>query len=142
MKNTPTVSQGKRPSRWRPALATFDAALRARGMSEKTRRAYGIDLEQLAEWADHQELGPRELDDVDADAEGVRVSGKGGRTRVVPAGEPAWRALDRYVSRARPRLAVAAAPGPDGREERALFLSRRGRRLSTSDVRRRLRLSV
>ena len=46
-------------------------------------------------------------------------------------GEPAQRALERYLSHARP--ALATDPG-----QRALFLSRRGRRLSSSDVRRRL----
>ena len=30
-------------------------------MSEKTRRAYGVDLGQLAEWAAAQDLGPAEL---------------------------------------------------------------------------------
>jgi len=79
-----------------------------------------------------------DVTDVDPDAEELRVSGKGGRTRVVPAGEPAWRALERYVDRARPHLAAPRS----GTVETALFLSRRGRRLSTSDVRRRLRLST
>src|SRR5207302_3376462 len=37
-------------------------SLRARGMSEKTRRAYGIDLAQLADWAERQELGAGDLD--------------------------------------------------------------------------------
>jgi len=231
---------------WARELRTFDAALRARGMAEKTRRAYGLDLQQLANWAEPQDLAPRSLDprtlrryagvlsergltsstiarklasirsfyrhlveraeldanpadlvatpkrdsylprvlrvdevsalldsipagsdplqlrdramfelayaaglraeelvnldvtDVDPDAEELRVSGKGGRTRVVPAGEPAWRALERYVDRARPHLAAPRS----GTVETALFLSRRGRRLSTSDVRRRLRLST
>src|SRR3989442_13663374 len=51
MKNAPTDGQGKRPSGWARELATFDAALRARAMAEKTRRAYGVDLQQLADWA-------------------------------------------------------------------------------------------
>ncbi|MGH2990876.1 MAG: tyrosine recombinase [Solirubrobacterales bacterium] len=70
--------------------------------------------------------------DVDFDAEVVRVSGKGDKTRLVPVGEPAQRALDRYLTTARPALEDTA------RGEEALFLSRRGRRLSPSDVRRRL----
>jgi site-specific recombinase XerD len=68
------------------------------------------------------------------DAEELRVEGKGGRTRIVPVGEPALRAVARYLERARPVLATG------GREEPALFLSKSGRRLSTSDVRRRLRV--
>src|SRR5947199_2177947 len=243
MKNTPTGGQG----RWSRELASFDASLRARGMAERTRRAYGLDIGQLADWAGRQDLGPRDLEprrlgrfagvlsergmsrstiarklasirsfyrhllergeidaspadlvatpkrdqylprvlrpdevsglldsiptgeplklrdramfelayaaglraeeivnldvtDRDPDAEEVRVTGKGSRTRVIPAGEVAWRALDLYLSRARQGLADRAPAGE--RADPALFLSRRGRRLSTSDVRRRLRTSV
>jgi site-specific recombinase XerD len=70
---------------------------------------------------------------VDFDAEELRVEGKGGKTRIVPVGEAAVRALTRYVERARPTLST-------DRDEPALFLSKSGRRLSTSDVRRRLRV--
>jgi site-specific recombinase XerD len=236
-KNTPTPEEAS----WQRALAAFDDWQRARGMGEKTRRAYGVDLAQLGEWAAARGLEPaalthrelrrfaavlgergaakstvarklaairtfyrhllerREVDanpadlvsspkkDVylpkvlkpaevvelleripgstpldlrdramfelayaaglraeelvnldtggpDPDAEQVRVEGKGGRTRVVPAGEHAWRALDRYLTRARPAL--------DSGESEALFLSKNGRRLSTSDVRRRLKLQA
>ena len=69
--------------------------------------------------------------DVDFDAEVARVSGKGDKARMVPIGEPAQRALDRYLTTSRPSLELARDGG-------ALFLSRRGRRLSASDVRRRL----
>ena len=61
------------------------------------------------------------------------MEGKGSKTRIVPAGEPALLALARYVERGRSALS-------DGRGEEALFLSKSGRRLSTSDVRRRLRV--
>lgn len=237
MKKSPTEAQ-LRPA-WSQALRSFDGSLRARGMAEKTRRAYGVDLSQLAEWAGAQGIDPARMDhrtlrrfagvlsergssrstvarklaavrafyrhlvergeidgspadlvsspkreqylprvlradevaaildsipqseplemrdramfelayaaglraeelvnldatDVDPDGEELRVTGKGGRTRVVPAGEAAWRAVERYVERGRPRLAGRTRPDP------ALFLSRTGRRLSTSDVRRRL----
>lgn len=78
-----------------------------------------------------EELVSLGLDSVDFDGEAIRVEGKGGKTRYVPAGEHALRALERYLSRARPTLDVAG--------ERVLFLSKSGRQLSTSDVRRRLR---
>jgi tyrosine recombinase XerC len=68
---------------------------------------------------------------VDFESETLRVEGKGRKTRIVPMGEPAQRALERYLSQARPALAT-------DRTESALFLSRRGRRLSPSDIRRRL----
>src|SRR5947209_16856395 len=43
---------------WSDALRGFDGYLRARGMAEKTRRAYGIDLGQLARWASAQAIAP------------------------------------------------------------------------------------
>jgi integrase/recombinase XerC/integrase/recombinase XerD len=73
-----------------------------------------------------------DVGDVDFDAEELRVLGKGSKTRIVPIGEPAQRALEGYLSTGRPALLQT----PD---EAALFLSKRGRRLSPSDVRRRLR---
>ena len=226
---------------WQEALARFDDWQRARGMGEKTRSAYGVDLSQLADWAAGRDLGPLslthrelrhfagvvsergavkatvarklaairtfyrqlvergeleanpaelvsspkkdsylpnvlkpaevaemleripsttpldlrdrallelayaaglrveelvnlDLTSLNADGEEVRVEGKGGRTRVVPVGEHAWRALDRYLARGRTVLNAG--------ESEALFLSKSGRRLSTSDVRRRLRLQT
>src|SRR5438552_10094846 len=231
---------------WSRALAQFDASLHAHGMAEKTRRAYGVDLGQLAEWASGRglpplELGTRELSryaavlseggcskttvarklaairsfyralmerreiaanpadlvatpkrdsylprvlkpgevaelleripassplelrdralfelaygaglraeelvnldltDLDPDAEELRVSGKGAKTRIVPAGEPVWAALERYLDRGRPELASRSA---GSRAEPAVFVSKSGRRISTSDVRRRLAVST
>jgi site-specific recombinase XerD len=235
------------PRAWRTALRRFDESLAARGMAEKTRRAYGNDVGELAGWA-AERAAPGEVDyrllrryaahltgarreggralqarsvarkfasirafygdmlergqlthnpadlvsharrqaplpkllrmdevtalldripartpletrdramleltyscglrceevvnlddgDVDFDAEELRVTGKGSKTRVVPVGEPAQRALERYLTTGRPALLSQGEPG-----EPALFLSKRGRRLSPSDVRRRLLL--
>ena len=80
-----------------------------------------------------EELVQLDVGSVDYEGEEVRVEGKGSKTRIVPAGEPALRALARYLERARPAL-------ESDRRENALFLSKSGRRLSTSDVRRRLRV--
>jgi integrase/recombinase XerC/integrase/recombinase XerD len=80
-----------------------------------------------------EELVNLDVASVAFDAEELRVEGKGAKTRFVPVGEPALRALTRYLERGRP--ALAAGDGDD-----ALFLSKSGRRLSTSDVRRRLRV--
>jgi integrase/recombinase XerC/integrase/recombinase XerD len=71
-------------------------------------------------------------DDIDFESESVRVHGKGSKERVVPIGEPAQKALRRYLETARPALTDRAD------DERAMFVSKRGRRLHTSDVRRRL----
>jgi integrase/recombinase XerC/integrase/recombinase XerD len=93
-----------------------------------------------------EELVSLDLTAVDFDAEAVRVEGKGDKTRIVPAGEHALRALERYLAVARPVLAISPGAPPLGElptpAEPALFLSKSGRRLSTSDVRRRLRTWV
>jgi integrase/recombinase XerC/integrase/recombinase XerD len=81
-----------------------------------------------------EELVDLDLTSIDPDAEEVRVEGKGGRTRVVPVGEPAWRAIERYLARGRTVL--------NNGDCEALFLSKSGRRLSTSDVRRRMRVQT
>jgi integrase/recombinase XerC/integrase/recombinase XerD len=85
-----------------------------------------------------EELVSLDLESVEFDSEAVRVEGKGGKTRIVPVGEHALAAIERYLYQARPGLQEAASGDPD----LALFLSKTGRRLSTSDVRRRLRTWV
>ena len=104
-----------------------------------------------------EELVSLRTADVDHDGEQLRVEGKGRKTRFVPVGEPAMAAVRLYLERARPALAQAAPPPPrsggegSGSESRRraragatdvadrLFLSKTGRPLGTSDVRRRLR---
>jgi site-specific recombinase XerD len=81
-----------------------------------------------------EEIVSLRISDVDHDGEQLRVEGKGRKTRFVPAGEPALAAVGAYLERARPALAGGRAEDGD-----ALFLSRTGRALGTSDVRRRLR---
>jgi integrase/recombinase XerC/integrase/recombinase XerD len=82
------------------------------------------------------------VDDVEHDAEQLRVEGKGRKTRFVPVGEPAMAAVHAYLERARPALAAAAGARCDatrpGGATGALFLSKTGRPLGTSDIRRRL----
>jgi integrase/recombinase XerC/integrase/recombinase XerD len=70
---------------------------------------------------------------LDHETEQLRVLGKGSKERLLPVGEPAQKALSRYMERG--RHALAADP-----REPALFLSKSGRRLSNSDVTRRLGL--
>jgi integrase/recombinase XerC/integrase/recombinase XerD len=103
--------------------ATTPLELRDRALFEI---AYGCGLRA-------EELVNLDLTSVEFDAEQLRVLGKGSKTRYVPAGEPALRAVARYLERGRSALQGAA-------EDPALFLSKTGRRLSTSDVRRRLRV--
>lgn len=82
-----------------------------------------------------EEIVNLDLGALDFESERVRVLGKGSKERLLPIGEPAQRALRRYAERGRHAL----AGNPD---ERALFLSKSGRRLSNSDVTRRLGLWV
>jgi integrase/recombinase XerC/integrase/recombinase XerD len=98
--------------------------LRDRAMFEI---AYGCGLRA-------EELVSLSRSDVDHDGEQLRVEGKGRKTRFLPVGEPAMAAVRLYLERARP--ALGSAPG---NATEALFLSKTGRPLGTSDVRRRLR---
>jgi site-specific recombinase XerD len=86
-----------------------------------------------------EELVSLEVGGIDFDAETVRVEGKGGKTRLVPVGEHALAAIARYLERSRPALRADRGDGPAAQRE-PMFLSKTGRRLSTSDVRRRLRI--
>lgn len=80
-----------------------------------------------------QEVLSLEVRDVDLESREIRVRGKGRKVRIVPMGLPAMQALRRYFEKGRPELLDA------GRDEGGIvFLSRRGRALSRSDVRRRL----
>jgi integrase/recombinase XerC/integrase/recombinase XerD len=78
-----------------------------------------------------EEVVNLDTDSPDFDAERLRIEGKGSKTRFVPIGEPAQQALRRYLDRAR-----GALVGNGG--EQALLVSKTGRRLHPSDVRRRL----
>jgi site-specific recombinase XerD len=84
------------------------------------------------------ELVALRLGDVQAPQAQLIVRGKGGKMRIVPLGDEAAAALRRYLERGRgdlERRAIsreAAAP----RREAPLLLSRRGRALLTSDIRR------
>jgi integrase/recombinase XerC/integrase/recombinase XerD len=82
-----------------------------------------------------EEIVNLNVDSLDFESEQLRVLGKGNKERLLPVGEPAQKALRRYTERARHALSVDPT-------ETALFLSKNGRRLSNSDVTRRLDLWV
>jgi integrase/recombinase XerD len=73
------------------------------------------------------ELVALDVGDVHLDAEYVRCLGKGSKERIVPIGAPAARAVQRYLAQGRPGLTR-------GRLRPALFLSRRGGRLTRQSV--------
>ena len=82
-----------------------------------------------------EEIVTLDVGALDFETEQLRVLGKGSKERLLPVGEPAQQALRRYGERG--RHALTADP-----REQALFLSKSGRRLSNSDVTRRLGLWV
>jgi integrase/recombinase XerC len=76
------------------------------------------------------ELVSLDLDSIDRSDATVRITGKGSKTRVVPVGRTALQALGAWL-KVRGQLAPP--------EQRALFVSRDGRRLSPRSVQQRLR---
>ena len=76
------------------------------------------------------ELCGLDLADLDLPHGRATVWGKGGKQRAVPLGVPAVAALREWVDRARPSLVTPQTPAG------ALFLNRRGKRLTPRDVRR------
>ncbi len=75
------------------------------------------------------ELVGLDVDDVDRGRRVLRVLGKGRKERTVPYGLPAERAIDAWLTRGRPALAVADSGA-------ALLLGVRGRRLDPREARR------
>lgn len=73
------------------------------------------------------ELCGLDIDDLDFDRRVARVTGKGSKQRVVPFGEPAASALQRYLARGRPMRARAESPP-------AVFLGARGARVNPRSV--------
>lgn len=73
-----------------------------------------------------------DLDDVDFDERVIRLTGKGAKQRLVPVGRYACEALRRYLDAARPVLQRRRTSGQP--ELRALFLNKRGLRLSRQSV--------
>lgn len=74
------------------------------------------------------ELCGLDVDDLDSERQVIKVLGKGNKERVVPAGRPAWRALQQWTA-LRGEIAIASS-GP------GLFLGERGARLDPRVARR------
>lgn len=76
------------------------------------------------------ELVGLDVDAVDLAEASARLRGKGDKERIVPLGEPACVALERWLGDARPLLAARCPQPPP-----AVFLSRRGERMTVDDAR-------
>jgi integrase/recombinase XerD len=72
-----------------------------------------------------------DLNDIDLDEHVARLTGKGSKQRLVPVGRYAQEALAAYLNAGRPALERKAKGAP---ERRAIFLNKRGRRLSRQSV--------
>lgn len=77
------------------------------------------------------ELAGLNVSDYEREASTLRVWGKGGKERIAFLGEPACKALEIYLRRARPELLSRRKPGPT---TGAMFLNRFGGRLSSRSV--------
>ena len=84
------------------------------------------------------ELVGLDLDDFIDGSSAVRVLGKGGKERVLPLVEKARHALALYLSRRAELLPASREAGFSLPEQRALFLNRRGGRLTARSVARHL----
>ncbi len=73
------------------------------------------------------ELCDARLENIDLDAGWIRVTGKGGKTRIVPVGAKARESIARYLANERPQL-VRPKTGAE------IFLSRNGRKLTRARV--------
>lgn len=79
------------------------------------------------------ELVAIDIGDIDRESQLVTVTGKGNKSRTLPIGEIALKAIDRW-------LTVRSQQLPDQPEERALFTSSRGTRISVRNIQARLKL--
>jgi integrase/recombinase XerC/integrase/recombinase XerD len=86
-----------------------------------------------------EELVSLKITDIDYDGEQLRVEGKGRKTRYLPVGEIAMATMKLYVEKGRTGLTAPDSSGNSAADDGALFLSKNGKPLGTSDVRRRLR---
>lgn len=85
------------------------------------------------------ELCGLDLGDYDPVARNITVLGKGSKVRRVPLGEPALAALGEYLESARQcfwKIGFQQQVGTADVPTSALFMNRRGRRLTTRDARR------
>ena len=114
------------------SVADVEALLAAAGGTEPLALRDRLVLELLYGCGlRSQELVALRLADLKQGEARLIVHGKGGKTRVVPVGDEAAAALRRYLARGRGPLAAAGRAAPA-----TLLLSRRGRSLLTSDIRR------
>jgi integrase/recombinase XerC len=113
-----------------PAGATGLGSVRVAAVSAADRRDVAL-LELLyGSGLRIAEATGLDVDDIDLDRRRVTVWGKGRKQRIVPLSEPAAGALRQWLASGRTELVTEATPAA------AVFLNRRGRRLTPRDARR------
>ena len=83
-----------------------------------------------------EEVVNLDVGSLDFEQDEIRVTGKGNKTRILPVGEIALQAVREYMEKGRPEL-LPESVSEGGPDPGSLFLSSRGKRLGTSDIRRR-----
>ncbi|MAY74561.1 MAG: tyrosine recombinase [Phycisphaerae bacterium] len=73
------------------------------------------------------EVGALSVDDYNPTLGALRVTGKGDKQRLVPTGEPAQEAMERYLRDCRPTLASVGLAKGERRDDGKMFLTRSGR---------------
>ena len=81
MKNDAIAPQAS--DAWRAALRAFDRELQRRGAAERTRRAYGVDLAQLALWCSASSVEPDAVDYPVLRRYAAQLAGRGAGPRTV-----------------------------------------------------------
>ncbi len=61
-RGAPSPAAARQREPWRAAIVLLMDDLVRRDAAERTRRAYGVDLEQFAQWCGERGFGPREVD--------------------------------------------------------------------------------
>src|SRR5690348_2902300 len=84
---------------WEDSLRAFDRDLRARGVAERTRRAYGLDLGQFAEQARAAGIEPGDVRHRDVRRYGAGLSGAGAAPATVARKLAAVRGLYDFLVR-------------------------------------------
>jgi site-specific recombinase XerD len=126
-----------RPDELRSLLDGPDPSGTSRGGSAQVASDGAVDLRDAALLELLYGSGLRIAEATGLDVDGidlgrcrVAVWGKGGKQRIVPLSEPAAGALGRWLASGRAELVTEATPAA------AVFLNRRGRRLTPRDARR------
>ncbi|NEG70088.1 site-specific tyrosine recombinase XerD [Bifidobacterium choloepi] len=111
----------------------LDAVRPVSGQPVEYRDAAMLEL-LYATGARVSELCALNLDDIDFDERVVRLTGKGAKQRLVPFGQYAAAALGEYLDHGRPSLEANVNRKTASPERRAVFLNKRGRRISRQSV--------